>query len=208
MSDMGLNYRVTPPTVKYENGKLSISKIDNGTIYYRSDDSDKVYKYTAPITTSIPGKYAFWCEYRNAKSPEVAHSSRYKTIKPKVTLTSSMPDDPKHGYARIAEYYNRIQTSRTCRKGDWILYEFEEPLVCRQVEFFTGRYNTPSGLVQKGYLEVSEDGKNFKRVADLKFGIAKLVNPRPIKAARIVVEKETVGTSRIWIGAPIIYPKW
>ena len=208
MSDMGLNYRVTPPTVKYENGKLSISKIDNGTTYYRSDDSDKVYKYTAPITTSIPGKYAFWCEYRNAKSPEVAHSSRYKTIKPKVTLTSSMPDDPKHGYARIAEYYNRIQTSRTCRKGDWILYEFEEPLVCRQVEFFTGRYNTPSGLVQKGYLEVSEDGKNFRRVADLKYGIAKLVNPRPIKAARIVVEKETVGTSRIWIGAPIIYPKW
>ena len=208
MSEMGLNYRITPPTVKYENGKLSIVKIDNGTIYYRSDDSDKVYKYTAPITTSIPGKYSFWCEYRNAKSPQVAHSSRYKTIKPKVKLTSSMPEDPKNGYARIAEYYRKIQTSRTCRKGDWILYEFEEPLVCRQVEFFTGRYNTPSGLVQKGYLEVSEDGKNFKRVADLEFGIAKLVNPRPIKAARIVVEQEVIGTSRIWIGAPIIYPKW
>ena len=208
MSDMGLNYRITPPTVKYENGKLSINKIDNCTIYYRIDDSDRIYKYSGPIATEIPGKYAFWSQYRSAKSPEVAHSSRYKTIKPKVTLTSSMPENPKHGYARIAEYYDRIQTARTCREGDWILYEFEEPLVCRQVEFFTGRYNVPSGLVQKGYLEVSEDGKHFKRVADLNYGIAKLVNPRPIKAARIVVEKETVGTARIWIGSPIIYPKW
>ena len=208
MSDMGLNYRITPPTVKYENGKLSVVKIDNGTIYYRNDDSDKIYKYIGPITTTIPGKYAFWCEYRDAKSPEVAHPSRYKTIKPKVKLTSSMPENPKQGYARIAEYYDRIQTSRTCRKGDWILYEFEEPLVCRQVEFYTGRYNVPSGLVQDGYLEVSEDGKNFKRVADLKDGVAKLVNPRPIKAARIVVEKEVIGVSKIWIGAPIIYPKW
>ena len=208
MSDMGLNYRITPPTVKYENGKLSIQKIDNSTIYYRIDGSDRIYKYSGPIAAEIPGKYTFWSQYRSAKSPEVAHASRYKTIQPKVTLTSSMPENPKNGYARIAEYHNKIQTSRTCRKGDWILYEFEEPLVCRQVEFFTGRYNMPSGLIQKGYLEVSEDGKHFKRVADLKFGIAKLVNPRPIKAARIVAEAEVVGSSVIWIGAPIIYPKW
>ena len=208
MADMGLNFRITPPSVKYENGKLSIEKIDNGTIYYTCDDSDKVCKYNGAITTEIPGKYSFWCEYRGAKSPEVAHASRYKTIKPKVTLTSSMPEHPKYGYARMADYSNRIQTARTCQNGDWILFEFEKPLECRQVEFFTGRYNTPSGLVQVGYLEVSEDGVNFERVADLKYGIAKLVNPRPIKAARIVAEKETTGTSRIWIGAPIVYPKW
>ena len=208
MADMGLNFRITPPAVKYENGMLSIEKIDNGTIYYRSDDAATVYMYSEPIATTVPGKYAFWCEYRNAKSPEVAHSSRYKTIRPAVKLTSSMPENPKHGYSRIAEYYDRIQTARTCRKGDWICWEFEQVLNCRQVEFFTGRYNVPSGLVQKGYLEISADGKNFKRVADLHYGIAKLVNPGPIKAARIVIEKETVGTSRIWIGAPIVYPKW
>ncbi|MBR5105383.1 MAG: glycosyl hydrolase family 20, partial [Alistipes sp.] len=142
------------------------------------------------------------------KSPEVAHSSRYKTIKPKVTLTSSMPEDPKRGYARIAEYYNTIRTTRTCHKGDWILYEFEEPVVCRQIEFYTGGYNMPSRLIQKGYLEISEDGKTFKRVADLEYGVAKLYNPRPIKAARIVAEETALGQSTITVGVPIVYPKW
>ena len=207
MADMGLNFRITPPNVKYENGKLSIEKIDNGTIYYRVDGSTKVCKYKRAIATDKPGKYVFWCEYRNAKSPEVAHASRYKTIQPKVTLTSSMPEDPKRGYARIADYYHNIRTARTCHKGDWILFEFEEPVDCRMVEFFTGGYHVPSRLIQKGYLEISEDGKNFKRVADLVYGIAKLHNPGPIKAARIVAEDVAVGQSTIVIGAPKIYPK-
>ena len=119
-----------------------------------------------------------------------------------------MPEDPKYGYDGISTYKKRVMTARTCKEGDWVLFEFDEPIECRQAEFFTGRYNVPSALVQVGYLEISEDGVNFERVADLSYGIAKVVNPRPIKAARIVAEKESVGTSRIWIGAPILYPKW
>ncbi len=208
MADMGLNFRITPPAVKYEEGKLSIEKIDNGTIYYSVDGSDKVKKYNGAISTDKPGMYVFWSEYRGLKSPEVAHSSRYKTIKPKVTLTSSMPEDPKRGYARIADYYHNIRTTRTCHKGDWILYEFEKPVECRQIEFFTGGYHVASRLIQKGYLEISEDGKTFKRVADLEYGVAKLYNPGPIKAARIVATDTAVGQSTIAVGAPKIYPKW
>ena len=208
MADMGLNFRITPPTVKYKGGRLSVEKIDNGTLYYRSDDLGKTYRYKGAITTDKPGKYLFWCEYRNAKSPEVAHASRYKTIKPKVTLTSSMPEDPTRGYARIADYYKNIRTARTCHKGDWILYEFEQPVECRAIEFYTGGYNMPSRLIQKGYLEISEDGKVFERVAELEYGVAKLTNPRPIKAARIVAESTSVGQSTIVVGVPIVYPKW
>jgi hexosaminidase len=208
MVDMGLNFRITPPAVKYEDGKLSIEKIDNGTIYYTCDDSDKIYNYRGEIETKKPGKYSFWCEYRGAKSPEVAHSSRYKTMQPKVTVTSSMPESSKYRYDGISTYKKRVTTARTCKKGDWILFEFEEPVECRQAEFFTGRYNVPSGLIQVGYLELSEDGVNFERVTDLEYGIAKVVNPRPIKAARIVSERDVIGSSAIWIGAPILYPKW
>ena len=80
--------------------------------------------------------------------------------------------------------------------------------MCRQIEFYTGGYAVASRLVQKGYLEISEDGKTFERVADLKYGIAKLYNPKPIKAARIVAEDISVGQSTIVIGVPIVYPKW
>lgn len=208
MADMGLNFRITPPTLKYEGGRLSIEKIDNGTIYYRTDDSEKIYKYSGAIATDKPGKYAFWCEYRGLKSPEVAHSSRYKTLQPNVKVTSSMPEDPKYGYDGVSTYKKRVMTACTCKKGDWILFEFDEPIMCRQAEFYTGRYNVPSGLIRVGYLEISEDGINFERVADLNYGIAKVVNPRPIKAARIVAERDVVGSSKVWIGAPILYPKW
>lgn len=66
----------------------------------------------------------------------------------------------------------------------------------------------PGALVQTGYLEVSEDGKTFKRVCDLKHGKAKLYNPGPIKAARIVSESTCRGQSYINIGVPLVYPKW
>ena len=208
MTDMGLNFRITPPTVKYEEGKLSVEKIDNGTIFYRKDGSNRVRKYSGAFSTKVPGQYIFWSEYRGVKSPEVAHKSRYKTIQPKVTLTSSIPENPKFGYARIADYYNNIRTTRTCHKGDWILYEFEKPVECRAIEFYAGNYHTAKRTIEKGYLEVSEDGKVFERVADLEYGIAKLYNPRPIKAARIIVEATAIGQSELILGVPIVYPKW
>ena len=208
MVDMGLNFRITPPTVKYEDGKLSVEKIDNSTIFYRKEGSNRVRRYRGALSVKVPGQYLFWSEYRGVKSPEVAHKSHYKTIQPKVTLTSSMPENPAHGYARIADYYNNIRTTRTCHKGDWILYEFENPVECRAIEFYAGNYHTAKRTIEKGYLEVSEDGKVFERVADLEYGIAKLYNPRPIKAARIIVEATAIGQSEIIIGVPIVYPKW
>ena len=206
MTDMGINFRITPSNIIYKDGKLSVEKIDNSTIYYREESSSKARRYTEPIATSCPGKYLFWSEYRGAKSPEVAHASHYKTLKPKVTLTSSMPENPRYPFSRIADYSDNIRTKRTNRKGDWILFEFEEVVKCRKVEFCAGTYAVPSRLFTKGYLELSEDGKTFKRVADLENGHVTLINPRPFKAARLV--SESTDDNVIAIAAPRIYPKW
>ncbi len=210
MVDMGINFRVTPSEVKYESGLLSVGKVDNATIFYREDGSDKVRKYKGAIRTEQPGRYIFWAEYRGAKSPDMVHPSHYKTLKPKVTLTSSIPEgaNPKYGYSKASDYNTDMRTARTCQKGDWVLFEFEAPVECRSIEFSTGSYAVPSRLIPVGYLEVSEDGKDFKRVADLVSGAAKLENPRPIKAARIVVEASYLGNTAITLRSPIIYPKW
>ena len=209
MVDMGLNFRITPSNVKYENGLLSVEKIDNSTIYYRKYGSNKVCRYKQAIRTDKPGMYTFWAEYRNIKSPEFAHASRYETLKPKVKMTSSMPESPEYPFSNVMQYtYNNMRTTRTCHKGDWILFEFEEPVECREIEFWAGGYGVVARIVNPGYLEVSEDGVNFKRVAELENGCARLVNPRPIKAARIVSEATSVGNSEIRISSPMIYPKW
>ena len=209
MADMGLNFRITPSDVKYEDGVLSVDKIDNSKIYYRKYGSNRVYRYKQAIHTDKPGMYTFWAEYRNMKSPEFAHASRYETIKPKVKMSSSMPEHPEYPFSNAMSYaYNSVRTSRTCHNGDWVLYEFEEPVECREIEFWVGGYGVSARMIHKGYLEVSEDGVNFKRVAELNNGCAKLVNPRPIKAARVVAEATSVGDLELRMSPPFIYPKW
>lgn len=208
MIDMEINFRITPPTVKYEDGLLCVQKIDNGKIYYREEGSKKVHQYSGAIKTSIPGKFIFWSEYRGHKSPEAAHSSHYETIKPAFTLTSSMPEHSRYGFDRVTSYKSEGRTARACCKGDWFLYEFEQPVECRAIEFYAGYHVMPSRCFYTGYIEVSEDGKNFKRVADIKDGIVRLENPRPIKAARLVSESDLIGDSFVRFIAPKIYPKW
>ena len=208
MADMELNFRITPPNIKYEDGVLSVEKIDNSAIYYRMEGTNERLPYKEAITTSHPGRYLFWAEYRGAKSPEVAHPSQYKTIRPKVTLTSSLKAQPKYGYHRVANYDMNMRVAETYKKGDWILFEFEEPVECRSIEFVTGSYAVYSRIITKGYLEISSDGKSFQRVADLENGRAKLLNPKPIKAARIVATDDDVPGATIRLCSPIIYPKW
>ena len=208
MVDMGLNFRITPPEVQYVNGLLSVEKIDNGTIYYREDGSDEVHRYEHLIKTEQPGKFLFWCEYRTAKSPEFAHASRYETIKPAFTLTSSIPARERYGYENVMAYKSEARTVRTCYEGDWFLYEFEEPVVCRAIEFFAGYEVMPSRCFQEAYIEISEDGATFTRVADFSDGRILLENPRPIKAARLVAKMPSLGLSYIRFIAPKIYPKW
>lgn len=209
MADMGLNFRITPPNVKYEDGLLSVEKIDNSTLYYRDDVTGKVRKYRKAIRTDKPGKYLFWAEYRGAKSPEVAHKSHYKTIQPKMKLSSSIPENPKRGYDGAAKYSKQMHTSRTCHAGDWLLFEFEEKVECRKVKFYAGYFASPSRLFPAGYLEISEDGITFERVAELnERGQVELLNPCPFKAARIVATASYIGGSYIRIGSPEIYPKY
>ena len=55
-----------------------------------------------------------------------------------------------------------------------------------------------------GQLERSEIKE---RIADLDYGRVKLLNPRPIKSARIVATSDDLPGSQLRICSPIIYPK-
>ena len=102
-----------------------------------------------------------------------------------------------------------MHTSRTCHAGDWLLFEFEEVVECRKVKFYAGYFASPSRLFPGGYLELSEDGTTFERVAELnEVGHVELINPRPFKAARIVATASYIGGSYIRIASPDIYPKY
>ena len=209
MSAMNINYRLMPPTVEFAEGKLSASTDDNATIYYRKEFSDRPVRYTRPIKCEHPGEYIFWSEYRNARSPQVAHADHYKAIKPAFKLTSSIESARKDGYQRVEEYRSRVNTNRTCQSGDWFLFEFDEAVECREMEFVTGYTHIAHRIFPTGYVEVSADGEKFARAATLVDGCAKIEQPaKPIKAVRIVSTHDRNSTRGVVINAPIIKPKW
>ena len=209
MSAMNINYRLMPPTVEFAEGKLSASTDDDATIYYRKEFSDRPVRYTRPIKCEHPGEYIFWSEYRNALSPQVAHADHYKAIKPAFKLTSSIESARKDGYQRVEEYRSRVNTNRTCQSGDWFLFEFDEAVECREMEFVTGYTHIAHRIFPTGYVEVSADGEKFARAATLVDGCAKIEQPaKPIKAVRIVSTHDRNSTRGVVINAPIIKPKW
>ena len=207
MSSMGINYRIMPPKIAYADGQLSATTDDGATIYYRSEEAAHPVKYSRPVKSATPGEYIFWSEYRNAHSPQTAHADYYKTIKPAFTMTSSIESGRKDGYKRIEEYRSRVTTARTCRNGDWFLFEFEEPVECREMEFVTGYTHIAHKVFPSGYLEVSLDGVNFEKAAVLVDGCAKIVRPsKAIKAVRIISTTDRNSTHGVVINPPTIKP--
>ncbi len=81
-------------------------------------------------------------------------------------------------------------TSITSRRGpvegDWYLWTFERPLVCREIHLRTGRGHLQRGGFPRGYVEVSYDGKTFTQVADLHDLKATVRPEKPVRALRVV----------------------
>ena len=208
MKAMGIDFRLFPPTVSYDNGLLKASTDDCSHIYYKIVGDDKEYIYKAPIATDKPQCYAFYTRQAGAHSPEAALKGRWRMLQPKVTITSSIKESERLPFSK-AEGYGRIaRTARVGKPGDWLLYTFEVPVTCRRMEISTGNLQLPRFIFNAGYMEVSEDGSTFKRVCELKNGGGVIDNPtKPIKAVRIVCTEGGNGDNYVTVQAPKVYPK-
>jgi hypothetical protein len=120
--------------------------------------------------------------------------------------TTSLPFRSEKSPAQLAAYSNDYghRTSRTSREGDWVLYEFAEPIVGVVVELTTGYRHVARGLFPVGVVEISADGKTFSEVAPLKGGCATLTLSEPIRAIRLRCTKTGNGDSFVYIQYPII----
>ena len=118
-----------------------------------------------------------------------------------------MAESERYPYSG-AEGYGRIsRTSRAADHGDWILYTFAEPVVCRRMEIATGNKQLPRYIFNAGYVEVSYDGIKFERSTALVDGVGVIDAPkRAIKAVRIVNTERGNGARFVTVQAPKIYP--
>ena len=129
----------------------------------------------------------------------------YRTLKPAVKITTSMGESKQFPYARAEEYRGIARTARTCRKGDWIRYDFAEPLACRELAVRTGNLQLPRFIFTTGYVESSADGETFERVGELEKGGLTIRRPsKPIRAIRVVSTCEGNGCPFVTVQSPVV----
>lgn len=207
LAAMGINFRLSPPEVKYEEGVLSARSDELAAIYYNEVGDEREYRYIGPIKTSTPERYAFRVRQGEAFSPEAGVKGRFRMLQPKVAITSSIAASERYPYSG-AEGYGRIaRTSRAAKEGDWILYTFAEPVECRRVEIATGNKQLPRYIFNAGYIEVSYDGEQFERVGELCDGVGVVEQPEArVKAVRVVCTERGNGARFVTVQAPRVYP--
>ncbi len=207
LTAMGIGFRLFPPEVQYKNGRLSATADRNHTLWYVEEYTTKEHRYSGPIVTNQPHRYRFFTRYKTAHSPYAALPAHYRTIQPAVTITTSMGEDPKFPYTNASTYKGLSRTSRACRQGDWIHYDFAQPVHCRAMFLQTGNRQLPKTIITTGYVEVSFDGRQFVAAGDLDKGSITLRYDRPIRAVRIHSTCNDNGTPYVTIQPPKIKPR-
>ncbi len=206
LAAMGVEFRLFPPQLSYENGMFTAATDDGAEICYTVDEGTP-HRYTKPLRTSEPHRYRFFTRYKTGRSPYVADKSYYRTIAPALTIASSMPESPRAPFSRAAEYRSTARTLRTCREGDWLLYTFEKPVKCREIYLQTGYAQLPKTQITTGYAEISGDGEHFERAGELENGSIVLRPAEPVKAIRLVATCSGNGTPLVTIQPPQIKPR-
>ena len=205
---MGVAYRLMPPKVTYSDGVLTAEVDDNSCIYYRREPMEVEMLYTRPIATDNPAKYSFISRRYSAHSPVAAVAAHFKAITPVFNITSSMNDSERFSFDKAESYGRLARTTRAGDVGDWVMFTFERPVVCRCMKVATGNFQLPRFIFENGYVEVSYDGKVFERVGELECGMYIIEYPaRPIKAVRITCTSRGNGAEWVSIQPPTIYSK-
>ena len=164
---MDIEFRVAPPTVKYEEGKLIADKdYDFLTIRYTDDKSTPTLdskEYKDAIVTDNPENYRFATFYK--ERPSIARGAQnidlYNYQKPKTTITSNVPMEQDINVLVDYDLNTYCNTARPVEAGDYFLYIFENPVECKNILVGTGHYGLAIVGLPNAKLQYSYDGENF-----------------------------------------------
>lgn len=196
--EMDFEFRVAPPTVRYEDGKL-IAEKDYDKLVIRYTDYKSVPTLQSPeykeaITTDKPENYRFATFYEERQS--IARGAQnidlYHYQKPKTTITSNVPMEQDINVLVDYNLNTYCNTARPVEAGDYFLYTFENPVECEKILVGTGHYGLAIVGLPNAVLEYSYDGENFIKgdtfVYDYFDGYKAEIYPeKPVKAVKIVV---------------------
>lgn len=185
LSACGLEHRLETPSVKVEGEELIASVDDGSTLYYEDIRTGKSKKYSKPLSAEDAKYTLFYSRRDMGISKKVGAEAYYAVLNPKYEITSSMELKKVYKHPVKKDYYKWF-TDRGPKKGDWVLYTFEEPCDCYSILVRTGYTHTTNSFIQEAEAEVSYDGVNFEKAGQLWYGDITIHPTKPIKAIRVV----------------------
>lgn len=198
MQQMGIRFRIAPPIVVYEDGKISASKsFDNLEIRYSDDRTEPTMTsalYTEPIVTESPKDYRFaaFLGTRSSISRGAQNIDLYDYIFPAAEVVTNIPSNNDVKCLADGDLWTYYQSSRPLQDGDYIEFHFTEPVSCSKISAGSGYYTLTVYGVPNGYIAYSYNGVDFERGGDFihddREGYIAICTPqKPVRAVRINV---------------------
>ena len=161
--NMGVRFRIPAPEVD-ANGNVR-SPYPSMVVRYTFDGSEPTVSspvVTGPVVTDHPEKLRFATFFADNKSMTVVVPGARVFLKPTVHVETSMEVSSRYPLSNLEQYDVRryIRTASAPKKGDYVLFTFDEPLACRQLTVQTGDPVNQFYGITDGHVEVLYEGKD------------------------------------------------
>lgn len=157
--------------------------------------------YRLPVSGHRRGaKYSLRVEIRADGSKDSSGGisiERSTTLEPAMNVTTEVPHHADRSVEQLATWQpgGFFWSNRPMKEGDSVTFTFDQALSLRSVEVPTGEPNGTKDQILNAVLEVSADGKSFRKVADYAYGTAKAeLKGSSVKAIRLRV----TGANSTW----------
>ncbi|MEN6618550.1 MAG: family 20 glycosylhydrolase [Rikenellaceae bacterium] len=198
MNQMGIAFRIPPPTVLYENGSVKAeTPYPWAIVRYTMDETNPTpYSpvYKGEIFTDKPVKFRFATFYHDELRSSVVKVSNveYEYQKPEYEIETSIAINRSTPIENLYDYKQStfIRSAGKLKAGDYFTYKFKQPVNTKRITVETGISNITFYPVTDGYVEYSYNGTDFIKGDSFVYGVA------------VIYPKQTVMAVRIQITAP------
>lgn len=201
MYQMGIAFRVPPPSVIFEKGSLRAeAPYPWLVIRYTMDESNPTpYSsiFKGEIFTDKPAMFRFATFFRDELVSVVVKASNvdYEYQKPEYEIETSIKINKSTPIENLYDYKQNtyIRSAENLKAGDYFTYKFKQPVSSKKIIIETGIPSISFYPVNDGYIEFSYNGKDFIKGDDLVNGFAVIYPKEAVMAVRIQVTADGEG---------------
>ena len=193
MWNMGIQFRIPAPEV--DAACRVQCPYPNMVVRYTADGTEPTASspvVTGQIISDHPENLRFATFFNDVKSRTVEVPGARKYLTPKTKVTTTMTENPRYPVANLEGYEagKYMRTAEAPKKGDEVVYTFEDPLSCKRITVQTADPKNNFYGITQGHVEVLYEG-GTRYIPQFAFDMYNRVTfepQKPVKAVKIVAD--------------------